>query len=241
MKTYCWLCLYRLRRVSAHVEEGENTLIVILSGIADSSIARWFLLCQMLNSKSAWQQMVCISFSYREVRTEQPPSPFISKLALHFQTDHCCKDLLRNSSPLSLWKQDEHPFCGPGELVRLVAVVQYAHTLLSISSIRLCYEAATMFLLLVMTDLMSVDLFCCCTCCKSFWIREVHKLHVVNWSCQLPSSLWAFHFVWVCICVKSGFSSFWFFFFVIFNRNVTFFYLIFWIYCKQMWDYVFLL
>lgn len=102
MKTYCWLCLYRLRRVSAHVEEGENTLIVILSGIADSSIARWFLLCQMLNSKSAWQQMVCISFSYREVRTEQPPSPFISKLALHFQTDHCCKDLLRNSSPLSL-------------------------------------------------------------------------------------------------------------------------------------------
>lgn len=34
------------------VEETENGLIVILTGVADTSIAHWFLLCQMLNSKS---------------------------------------------------------------------------------------------------------------------------------------------------------------------------------------------
>lgn len=122
--------------------------------------------------------MVCISFSYREVRTELPPSPFISEL--HFQTDHCCRDLLRNSSPI-LWKQDGHPFLGTGELIKLVAVVQYTHTLLLISSIRLCWKAAARFfaaLLFVRTDLMSVDLFHCCTCCKSLRVkRSISNAH----------------------------------------------------------------
>lgn len=50
-----------------------------------ASLSHWVLLCQMLNSPSVWQQMVCISFSYREVRTEANP-PTLPSLSPSFQS-----------------------------------------------------------------------------------------------------------------------------------------------------------
>lgn len=173
--------------------------------------------------------MVCISFSYREVRTELPPSPFISEL--HFQTDHCCRDLLRNSSPI-LWKQDGHPFLGPGELIKLVAVVQYTHTLLLISSMRCfsllcCLWGRTSWVLIYSTVALVVN---------HSGLREAYKMHVVNSSCQTPSSVLV---LWVCTWVKS--VLFFVFFcisvFFIFNGNSTFPSLLVFnlqIYCKQI-------
>lgn len=93
-------------------EQSENSLTTEPSGRADTNITHGSFSCQMFNSKSVWRQLVCISFSCREVRTDGAalllllllcphPStrlPSFQKLALYFQTDFCCKDLLRNSS-----------------------------------------------------------------------------------------------------------------------------------------------
>lgn len=76
----------------------------------------------MLDSTSVWQQMVCIIFSFLPDRAPTH-SRSVSKLALRSLTRRCCWDLLWNSSSVSLENRtDTH---SPGELVRLVAVVQH--------------------------------------------------------------------------------------------------------------------
>lgn len=93
-------------------EQSESSLTTEPSGRADTNITHGSFSCQMFNSKSVWRQLVCISFSCREVRTDGAalllllllcphPStrlPSFQKPALYFQTNFCCKDLLRNSS-----------------------------------------------------------------------------------------------------------------------------------------------
>lgn len=111
-----------------------------------------------------------------------------------------------------LRKQDGHPFCRPGELIKRVAAVQRARTLLLISSIRLCRGAAAMFsLLCFLGGRTGLDLFHGSTCCKSVWLREEHDNNTL-WTvkCQVSSALGA---LWVrvgsCFDYTLSFLSCW--------------------------------
>lgn len=81
MKTFCafsYFCFFQKKRKELkrlNWKESENSLTTEPSGRADTSITHGSFSCQMFNSKSVWWQLVFISFSCREVRTDWAALP----------------------------------------------------------------------------------------------------------------------------------------------------------------------
>ena len=97
----------RLGRVSAHVVKASDCHPHCLEQQTPASLTGSLSARCWIASRYDSRWFALISPTGRCVPSN-PPLPFISKLALHFQTHHCCRDLLRNSSPRSENRTNTH-------------------------------------------------------------------------------------------------------------------------------------